>query len=276
MDSMGYESKFLYGGYGYFDNMNYFYSKNGFAIIDRKDMSKAETTFSNAWGVCDEDLFDKVISEGDKSAKAGKPFFYVVMTTSNHRPYTFPAGKIDIKTGTREGAVKYSDYAIGRLIAGAGKKPWAKDTVFVIIADHCAGSARRVALPVKKYEIPMLVYSPGHIKPAVFDRMISQIDVAPTVLDLLGMSYKTRFMGYDIFKTKPGDERAFISTYQKMGFIKGDRLVILDPGKKLENYTFRRDDGSVKQVADDGRTADEALAWYQGRNYFYKHGQDRF
>lgn len=67
MKSKGYDTKFIYGGFGYFDNMNYFFSHNGFEIIDRKNFSKDETAFENAWGVCDEDLYLKSMREFDKS-----------------------------------------------------------------------------------------------------------------------------------------------------------------------------------------------------------------
>ncbi len=87
----GYENKFIYGGYGYFDNMNYFFSHNGFQIVDRTKLSKNEISFANIWGVCDEDLLGKVIKEADKSFNSKNAFFFFVMTTSNHRPYTFPA-----------------------------------------------------------------------------------------------------------------------------------------------------------------------------------------
>ena len=204
MKEKGYDNKFIYAGHGYFDNMNYFYATNGFTTIDRTNFSKNEITFTNAWGVCDEDLFLKVIKEGDLSHANKKPFFSVVMTTSNHRPYTYPEGKIDIpsKTG-RDGGVKYSDYAIGRLLAEAKKKPWFNNTIFVIVADHCADSAAKMALPVKKYEIPLFIYAPAIIKPQVVDRMMSQIDVAPTLLGLLNFGYTSAFIGKDVMTDGP-------------------------------------------------------------------------
>ena len=63
MREKGYDNKFIYAGHGYFDNMNYFFETNGFASVDRTNFAKDEITFTNAWGVCDEDLFLKVIKE---------------------------------------------------------------------------------------------------------------------------------------------------------------------------------------------------------------------
>ena len=274
MREKGYDTKFIYAGYGYFDDMNYFFAHNGFDIVDRTDFAKEEISFANVWGVCDEDLFSKTIREAGKSHAAGRPFFSMVMTTSNHRPFTYPEGKIDIPSHTgREGGVKYADYAIGRFLERAGKEAWFHETLFVIIADHCAGSAGKTALPVKKYEIPMMVYAPSHVRPQRVDRLASQIDVAPTVLGLLNASYRTKFFGRDILAPGAPRERAFLSTYQKLGYMDGKRLVVLEPRKKVESYTYRREDGHLTPASDMNQQVEETLAYYQGANIMYK---DRF
>jgi len=142
----GYETKFIYGGHGYFDNMNEFFSNNGFDIVDRTDFTDEEDTFHTVWGVCDEDLLNKTLKEADASYKAHKPFMNFIMTTSNHRPYDYPDGKIDIPSHTgRDGAVKYTDYAIGDFLAKSLKRSRRfKNTIFVIVADHCASSDGQV------------------------------------------------------------------------------------------------------------------------------------
>ncbi len=271
MREKGYDTKFLYAGYGYFDDMNHFFAHNGFDIVDRTDFAKEEISFANVWGVCDEDLFSKTIREAGKSHAAGRPFFSMVMTTSNHRPFTYPEGKIDIPSHTgREGGVKYADYAIGRFLEQAGKEAWFHETLFVIVADHCAGSAGKTALPVKKYEIPMIVYAPSHVRPQRVDRLASQIDIAPTVLGLLNASYRTKFFGRDILGPAPSRERAFLSTYQKLGYMDDKRLVVLEPRKKVESYTYRREDGQLTPASDVYQQVEETLAYYQGANIMYK------
>ena len=276
MKEKGYDTRYIYAGYGYFDNMNAFFSANGFNIVDRSNFAGNEITFANIWGVCDEDLFRKTIRESQKSYNAGRPFFSMVMTTSNHRPFTYPSGRIDIpsKTG-RSGGVKYADYAIGKFIEEARKEPWFKDTVFVFVADHCGNSAGKTELPVKKYEIPLLIYSPNHIKPGVVDRMMAQIDVAPTVLGLLNTIYTTDFLGRDILKADNRTDRAFISTYQKLGYIEGDRLLTLGPQKEATLSRFDRRSGATTPLPMDRRLLDDALAWYQGANYIYKNRLNR-
>ncbi len=259
----GYENKFIYGGYGYFDNMNYFFAHNGYQIVDRASFSGAETTFSNAWGVADEDLYNKAIAEADKSAAKGKPFFQMLMTTSNHRPFTYPDGRIDIPSpGRRAGAVKYTDYALGQLIAQAKKHAWFDNTIFVIVADHTASSAGKEELEPDKYHIPMLVYAPGIIKPARIDQAVSQIDVAPTILGLLNLSYESRFYGRDVLAGTVRESPVLISNYQQLGYMQDNNLVILKPVKKT-GYYARGPEGEFRRAQPDQKLLDEALSYYQ-------------
>lgn len=262
LNKQGYVSKFIYGGFGYFDDMNHFFEGNGYQIIDRASFTDDEVTFSNAWGVADEDLFRKAIQEADKAHAAGQPFFNMLMTTSNHRPFTYPDGKIDIPSpGKRPGAVKYTDYAIGQLIAESKKHPWFDNTIFVIVADHTASSAGKEQLEPGKYHIPMLVYAPGIIEPGRFDRMMSQIDIAPSLMHLLNISYESRFYGQDVFDPHE-QERAFISNYQQLGYISGDSLVVLKPIKNVTYYS-QGADGRYMKVNAMPSLLEEALSYYQ-------------
>jgi len=276
LNTKGYESKYIYAGYGYFDNMNAFFAGNGFKVVDRANFAKNEITFANVWGVCDEDLFRKTIREASASHAAGKPFFSMVMTTSNHRPFTYPEGRIDIpsKAG-RNGGVKYADYAIGRFIAEASREPWFKETIFVFVADHCASSAGKTDIPVKKYEIPLLVYAPHHVRAGRVERLTSQIDVAPTVLGLMNMSYDTDFMGRDVLKGAASSSRAFISTYQKLGYLTDDQLLVLGPRKYAAQYGVNRRTGKLTAQEIDGQLMGDMLAYYQGGTYIYQHRLNR-
>jgi phosphoglycerol transferase MdoB-like AlkP superfamily enzyme len=268
----GYELKFIYGGYGYFDNMNYFFSHNGFGIVDRSDMSKDEITFANAWGVCDQDLFNRTLKECDESYASGKPFLNFVMTTSNHRPFTYPEGVIDIPSHTgRPGAMKYCDYAIGEFIRKARQKPWFSNTIFVIMADHCAGSAGQTELPFRDYQIPFIIFSPGNIQPQKVDKLCSQIDAAPTLLGVMNWTYMSKFFGKDILKMGPDEERAFISNYQKLGYISNNELTILSPQQKITNYQINPETGEMKPIAPDPQMTRETIDYYQSASYIYKH-----
>ncbi|MCB1136907.1 MAG: LTA synthase family protein, partial [Chlamydiia bacterium] len=226
----GYSTKFIYGGFGYFDNMNAFFGQNGYDLVDRSDLDDAEITFANVWGVCDEDLFRKTIKEANKDFAEDRPFFYTVMTTSNHRPYTYPEGRIDIpsKTG-RTGGVKYADFALRDLIDRAQAEPWFDNTILVITADHTASSAGKTDLTPEKYHIPLFIYAPKIIEPKRMSGLCSQIDIPPTILGMLHLSYDSRFFGQNLLEQSP--QRAFIANYQKLGYLTPDRLTILKPVK---------------------------------------------
>ena len=260
-----YETRFFYGGYGSFDDMNSFFAGNGFEVIDRTDLASDEAEFANAWGVADEYLFRRVAREASRSFERGKPFFSFVMTTSNHRPFTYPDGRIDVPSGDgRKGAVKYTDWAIGDFIARARSEPWFDETIFVVVADHCASVAGRVEIPVEDYRIPMIVYAPRQIEPRVVDTLSSQIDVAPTLLGLLGFSYRSEFYGDDLLAPQDAPRRALLATYERLGLFDGNELVVLSPGRRVD--AFRVDEQGtttplVGRAAPDLR--DDAIAYYQ-------------
>jgi phosphoglycerol transferase MdoB-like AlkP superfamily enzyme len=269
----GFESLFFYGGYGYFDNMNAFYQGNDYRIVDRTDFPKASIGFENVWGIGDEFLFDNVLPYLDRTHASGKPFLAQVMTTSNHRPYTYADGRIDIPSpGGRDGAVKYTDYSIGRFIDQARSKPWFADTLFVIVADHCASAAGKTKLPVAGYHIPMLLYAPSLLKPGRYTQLLSQIDIPPTLIDLLGLPGDDHFYGVSAFEQgNDFKRRAFISNYQELGYLTEDRLVVLGPKQKVETFAIDAS-GAATPAPTDAKLRNEAIAYYQSAFQAFKTG----
>ncbi len=264
---LGYSMNFIYGGYSYFDGMKHFFGNNGFDITDRSDFASDEISFANVWGIADGDVFTKLAKVLDKKFEEKKPFFALALTTTNHRPYTFPENTIDMPQGRRASVVKYTDYAIGQFIENAKVKPWFDDTIFVIVADHCASSAGRTKLPVNKYHIPIIIYAPKLLAPQTIDYMVSQMDIMPTILGASGISYVSNFYGIDALKSKPN--RAFIGTYQLLGYLKNDALVILSPNKApyIENTSnVNLDTNSIEN---------EAISFYFDAYESFKKEQER-
>ena len=272
-NSKGYVSQFIYGGYGAFDNMNYFFENNGYQVSDRSDIAEKDIHFSNIWGVADEDLYSLAIDKFDQAHKSGRPFFAHVMTTSNHRPYTFPAGRGPWPQGKRESAVSYSDWAIVDFIERSRNKPWFDDTLFVLTSDHCASSAGKAQLPAFRYHIPMWIYSPLHVAPGKYEQMLAQIDIAPTILGLLGMDYETEFYGSDVFARAPGSQRAFIGTYQLLGYLNDQELIQLAPGRRVDVVipAFERDQAQPTSALRT-RPEREAIAYYQTASHRFTNG----
>jgi phosphoglycerol transferase MdoB-like AlkP superfamily enzyme len=271
----GYDVNFIYGGNSFFDNMGYFFSHNGYTVLDKRDIPDSLVHHTTAWGIDDEASFDYTLQQCDKSYTRGKLFFNHIMTISNHRPFTYPDGRIDIPSSTQsiEGGVKYTDYAINQFLKKAQQKPWFNTTLFVIVADHCAKSAGKTDLPVNRYHIPCFIYAPQLVKASTEQRFTSQIDLAPTLLGMMRLSYTSRFLGYDIYKTLPANERVFISTYQDMGYLKNGKLVILSPQQKVKMYKPDLLTGIASEIGRSDSLVNEAIAWYQGASYLFKKGK---
>ena len=268
----GYTTQYLYGGFAYFDNMRDFYENNDYQVIDRSNFAKDEITFANIWGVCDEDMFNKALKIFDENAKSGKPFFAQIMSVSNHRPFTYPDGKIDIPSDSksRNGGVKYTDYAVGKFIDEAKKREWFDNTIFVIIADHCASSQGKTSIPLEKYHIPAIIYAPNFIEPQKVDKVVSQIDIMPTLLGLLNFSYESKFYGQNAL-SDDFIPRAFAATYQDLGYFRDNILTILSPTKKISQYQIQPDSAynypSVKMPEINQKYVDETIAHYQTAVY---------
>ena len=143
------------------------------------------------------------------------------------------------------------------------------------MADHCANSAGKTTLPIRRYEIPLFIYSPNHVPSQRIDRLASQIDIAPTVLGLLNFSYESKFFGKDILKMELEQERAFIGTYQRLGFIKKGRLVVLDLKKERNLYQIDPITGEEKKILPDQKLFDEAISYYQAADYLNQHHLNR-
>jgi phosphoglycerol transferase MdoB-like AlkP superfamily enzyme len=282
----GYARSFVYGGDGYFDNMNQYFGSNGFDVIDRgrnitvgdnfnsKRAIIADSTvhFENAWGICDEDLYDAVIQDADEKYGAQRPFYDFVMTTSNHRPYTYPAGKIDIPSGTgRDGAVKYTDYAIRQFFNKIKNKPWYKNTIVILVADHCASSAGKDEIDISKYHIPCLIVNLPKKYKVKIDKMCSQIDLYPTLFSLLGWKYESNLFGKNV-QARDYVPRIILGTYQQLAYLRNDSLVVLGPRQVAETYLYSRTDNQQVPKKLPPYIINEAIAQYQTAYYLFKNG----
>jgi len=287
MKEKGYQLYFIYGGDGYFDNMNNFFGGQGFDIVDRDrgnplsdkidtrryNIQNEDVSFENAWGICDEDIYKQAIICADKNNQKGKPFFQFVMTTSNHRPYTFPDGKIDLPQGSRNSAVKYTDYALEKFIDEAQNKDWFDNTVFVIVADHCASSAGKWEINIDKHHIPAIIYNLP-VEPQKIDRMVSQIDLMPTLFGYLDWNYNTALYGKDINKMQEGEERAFIGNYRTLGVLKNNIFTQIDDRKRTKQYIVSENDQTLSgQIIQNKELVNETISYYQTASERFKNGK---
>ena len=271
----GYSTLFLYGGRGIFDGMRSFAVNNGYdRFIEQKDF--ASPTFATIWGVCDEDLFARTIEEMRELSKTGRPFLATVLSVSNHKPYTYPAGRIreDPNERKRENAVKYSDYALGQFFKAAKQEAFWTNTVFVVVADHGARVYGSMSIPIASYEIPLVIAGPAVVKaPARIGALGCSLDVAPTVLGLIRRPYETMFFGRDLLRAPPDEGRVFINHNRDIGLLEGDRFAVLGLRKSVEFFRGNPKAGDMKPVREpepsDTELERDAVAFYQVADDLY-------
>ena len=263
MRTLGYHTSFLYGGYGYFDNMNYFYGNNGFEVIDRTQIE--HPIFENIWGVSDEDLFRKALEHFDARHATGEPFFSIVMTTSNHKPFTFRDGVPGVppQGGGRHAGVRYADFALGKFIKEAASHPWFDNTLFVLVADHGARVYGKTEIPLRTYRIPLLLFAPKHIPPRVVDTLMGQIDIAPTVLGLLGVPYDAPFFGQDVISNPSTERIALFNHNHDVAVYRDGKLAVLGLNKKLQTLRYDAAADSYTPIPEDPDLTALAIAYYQ-------------
>jgi phosphoglycerol transferase MdoB-like AlkP superfamily enzyme len=260
LSAEGYNTSFVYGGEAQFDNMRRFFMNNGFdRVIDEKDY--VNPVFTGSWGVSDEDLFDRAHEEF--MSAGGQPFFSLVFTSSNHSPYQFPDERIELignDKNTVDNAVKYADYALGRFFDRAMDSPYWEDTVFLVVADHNSRVYGSELVPVEHFHIPGLILG-GSVAASVFEPIASQIDLAPTLLSMIGVISEHPMIGHDLTlaaaNQRPG--RAIMQYNATQAYMEGDQVVILQ--KDLEPLQIPYRDGRLgESVAVDHGLLEKALA----------------
>lgn len=225
-----YHTQFIYGGEAHFDNMRSFFSGNGFGeIVDLKDIH--EPVFLGSWGASDEDLFNTAHQKLMHLHQQTQPFFSLIFTSSNHTPFEFPDGRIELHEQpkhTVNNAVKYADYALGKFIAQAKASDYWKDTLFLIVADHDNRVYGNNLVPVEKFHIPGLILG-ADIKPKTITPVASQIDLGPTLLSLMGISATHPMTGRDFAQDSHSPGRAFMQFDQYYALMEQATVTILKP-----------------------------------------------
>ena len=205
LGKQGYSTEFIYGGESHFDNMRSFFLGNGFQqIVEEKDYKNP--VFVSSWGVSDEDLLNKTHEQLLAHHASGKPFFTLAFSSSNHAPFEFPDGRIELyeqPKGTDNNAVKYADYAMGEFFKKAQASAYWKDTLFLIVADHDIRVRGDTLVPIERFHIPGLILG-ADIKPQKLSTIASQIDLPVTVLSLMGISAQHPMTGRDL-SSEPAD-----------------------------------------------------------------------
>ncbi|MFT3849392.1 MAG: LTA synthase family protein [Propionivibrio sp.] len=255
LGKQGYESEFIYGGESHFDNMRAFFMANGFSrVTDENDYENP--VFKGSWGASDEDLFNKTHERLLEKHAAGKPWFTLVFTSSNHSPFEFPDGRIKLyeePKATDNNAVKYTDYALGQFVAKARASDYWKDTVFVVVADHDIRVRGDSLVPIEHFHIPGLIFG-ADVKPRRIKTVASQLDLPPTLLSLIGVDAKHPMIGRDLTQEPDGlPGRAMMQYDQNYAWMEGQKVVVLRPENAPAHGTY---DPVRKHLAENAAPAD--------------------
>ena len=230
LTAQGYHSTFIYGGEAHFDNMRSFFTGNGFSeVIDLPQIDNP--VFVGSWGASDEDLFRAAHQHLLKMHQQKQPSFSLIFSSSNHTPFEFPDGRINLHEqpkNTVNNAVKYADYALGQFIAQAKQSDYWQNTLFLIVADHDNRVYGNNLVPVEKFHIPGLILG-ADIQPKRIKPVASQIDLAPTLLSLLGISAETPLTGRDFSRDDTSPGRALMQFDQYFALMQQNQLTILRP-----------------------------------------------
>ncbi|QDT29012.1 Lipoteichoic acid synthase 1 [Gimesia panareensis] len=267
----GYERLFMTGGRGLFDGVRSFMKANGFNhFIEQSDFKNP--LFANAWGVSDEDLFRKALGEIDQLHSKGRPFFATILTVSNHRPYTYPEGRIPNMEQTRNNAVKYADWALGYFFREAQSHEFYQNTLFVVMGDHGARVSGSQLFPMSSYRVPVLMIQPGGKGQGERCSTLGcSLDIAPTILGRLGSDYRSVFFGYDVLQADPKHGRAIMQHNHDVALLNSDnQMVVLGFGKSAEEFELNRANHQLDQQATpDQEMVHNAIALFQSAFELY-------
>lgn len=262
----GYFTEFMYGGETHFDNMQRFFVGNGFASVRGVD-AIANPVFMGSWGASDEDLFNSAHARFEALNAQARPFFSLVFTSSNHEPFEFPDGRIELYAEPKqrvENAVKYADFALGEFFRKAQQSSYWEDTIFLVVADHDTRVYGDELVPVSKFRIPGLILG-GSIEPRTISAVTSQIDLLPTVVSLAGVSAWTASLGQDLSDaSQPPADRAMMQFGSNFAWLQGNDMAIVTPNDDFtgvldpQQQRFQAD-ASVQSKLLDSATAHAIL-----------------
>ena len=252
LNERGYSSYFMYGGDIEFDNMKGFFETNGISnFVSREDFPQSDRTIK--WGVPDDKLFDKAV---EYLGTLKQPFFFEIFTLSNHAPFDIDENfkeftENDYPEYERYNAFKFADYSIGRFVEAVKDKEWAKNTIFIFVADHGQNRRKPIEIDWKKFLNPLVIWTPGgQLKHEIIDRAGSQLDLLPTIMGILGGDYIQSSWGKDLLvKENNKNNFAYVVENNFVGIIDEENIYI-------DGITV---DGVLRKKSDDSIIEDKEL-----------------
>lgn len=243
LESEGYNTSFFHGaangsmgflGFGNILGMDNYYGRTEF---------NDEKEFDAVWGIWDEPFLQFMNKKLDEKKT---PFFASVFTVSSHEPYIIPE---KYKDKFHEGGipmhkcVEYTDFALKRFFEEAQKKPWFNNTIFVMVADH--GNQiyyDEYKKLMNRFTVPILIYKPNSPYIGVNDDLAQQIDIYPTLLDMIGYKKPFRSWGRSLFDKKSGEPFVITAAGSIYLLYQGNYIFTFD-GQKALGFYDKNDQG---------------------------------
>jgi phosphoglycerol transferase MdoB-like AlkP superfamily enzyme len=295
-DFEGYDKYYFLGGNSDFNNYRGLVSNiNGIKIYETEKNSDLQL---NVWGISDKKLFAKANSVLNQEKK---PFFAIIQTANNHRPYTIPEEDkdfhfktIDKKTLVEYGfesqeeynSFCYTDYCFKKFMEEAKQMPFFRNTIFVFVGDHGVEGNSDKMYPsawnnqrLSDEHIPLLFYAPALLTPQQRDETVSQIDVLPTLAGMIHQTYINKTLGRDVLNMKEKEDAAFIIHhdegnigvvndnyfFSKNLWINKEELFPLKPG--LPPLTILQQDSIKKHLSELTSAIYETSKWMLVNNH---------
>jgi phosphoglycerol transferase MdoB-like AlkP superfamily enzyme len=245
--------------------MRGFLKSNGYAdVFGKEDFDSSKTKYT--WGYADEDLYEKAFKLIEESKD--KPYFLTLLTMSSHEPFDYPKGIVapyeNAKLDGFANAIKYSDYAIGKFMQKLKSKGMLKNTVVAFIADHTNNTYNATSQPVTNNKIAALIVSDDFKGGQEYDKLASQIDFAPTILDIAGISQNIPTMGTSVLKNQR--DSALLLTHDKT-------LVYLLPNKMIfykDKHNYQTYDYNKTKLPNDDALIKDGLSYIYSSKYLYE------
>ncbi len=245
----GYTTAFFHGGYNGTMNFDNYVKKVGFKYYYGKNEYNNNKDYDGNWGIFDEPFLQYMVKQLDT---LHQPFATALFTLSSHHPYALPEqhkGKFPKGTMIVHETVGYTDYALKRFFEEAAKTDWFANTLFVITADHSAlTSQEEFKTQLGLFRIPAIIYHPQLKCSFVSNRIMQQIDVYPTIADLLHVEEDIFCFGRSVFSPLP--QYYIYYTNGEYLLLIGEYLSKYKEDFSLELYNVVKDPALKNNIAD--------------------------
>ena len=270
LSGAGFHTVFVYGGWPNFTNFFDYWRGIGFdAMLSRYDFD--DPWFETSWGVADEILFDRVLTEMDRRTERHDRVMLSTLTVTNHHPFDFPADRVAFPNDQRrqDYALAYADWALGELIREAEHRPWFKDTLIVIAVDHGPISPGPTLVPADNFRTPLVLYNPTRLAPETIGHTGSTMNLPVTLLGLLGVSATEPFYGRSLLAGE--DQLAPMEEDFHVGVLGRGHLTVLARGGGLQGWRYDGETLTLDQP-DMAQARQAAVLFGDAHRRFYGAG----